>query len=105
MDMDQVAVKTMIVPVPIGKMDVRHVCVKMPHGAMELKVIIMMMITLRKMEWRIRLVIAILKTGNAIQFLVNRVLFACLIGSVVVDFFCEKPWGTGGECIPYYQRG
>ena len=60
-------VKTMIVPVPIGKMD---------------------------------LVIAILKTENAIQFLVNRVLFACLIGSVVVDFFCEKPWGTGGECIP-----
>ena len=35
------------------------------------------------------------------RFLVNRVLFACLIGSVVVDFFCEKPWGTGGECIFY----
>ena len=47
-------VKTMIVPVPIGKMDVRRVCViimKMLHGAMELTVIIMMMITLRQMEW------------------------------------------------------
>ena len=34
--------------------------------------------------------IAIVETGNAIQFLVNRVLFACLIGRVVVDFFAKN---------------
>ena len=44
--------------------------------------------------------IAIVETGNAIQFLVNRVLFACLIGRVVVDFFAENLGAPAASAYP-----
>ena len=81
-------VKMKIVPVPIRKMDAKHVCatrMEMPPGAMELEVFTMMF-TLRNME-RTHLVIAIGLTGNAIQIFLDIIFLAkYTIGSVKVDY-------------------
>ena len=76
----------MIVPEPIGTMDVRRVCAtirEMTHGVMERKVLTMTTIT-RKTE-RTHLVIAIGRTGNVIPIFFQSRVVANGIGSVRVD--------------------
>ena len=84
--MKKMLVKIRIVPCPIGKMDVRRVCVlvmEMPRGVMEVRVATMIL-TIRNMK-RTHLVIAIKETGNAIRILNQRIGIARGIGSVRVD--------------------